>query len=71
LTVLEEKSENLKSIEKKFIVMECFIEVIKVMENRQNYFQTLLPNILRCVNLGVEKFAKIKNDYEDNTEEMD
>lgn len=55
---INEKIEILKTIEKKFILLELELLILPSLENKNVLFQTLLPSLLKNLNLCVEKFVK-------------
>ena len=58
LECINEKIEILKTIEKKFILRELELLILPSLENKNVLFQTLLPSLLKNLNLCVEKFVK-------------
>lgn len=58
LECINEKIEILKTIEKKFILLELELLILPSLENKNVLFQTLLPSLLKNLNLCVEKFVK-------------
>ncbi|KAM3147377.1 hypothetical protein pb186bvf_000628 [Paramecium bursaria] len=56
-----------KTVERKFVLLEIFVQILPKIEKKEYHLATILPLILFVINQGLQKYIKYRQEIHNNT----